>query len=56
MQVLSIVTKLLKYTLTGKMENRKAEIYYTSLDLSPRYSDCIIDMKMKTKPKGANKR
>ena len=34
MQVLCIVTKLMKYTLKGKMENRKAETLYTGLDLS----------------------
>ncbi len=33
MQVLSIVSKLLKYTLTGKIKNRKAEVYYTGLGL-----------------------
>lgn len=31
MQILSIVTELLKYTLTGKMENHKAEVYYKDL-------------------------
>ena len=28
-----MVIKLMKYLLTDKMENRKAEIYYTSLGL-----------------------
>ena len=34
MQVLSIVTKLMKYTLTGKMENRKDWVSYTGLGLN----------------------
>jgi len=33
MQVLSIVFKLLKYTLTGKTINRDAEMSYTGLGL-----------------------
>ena len=31
MQILCAVAELLKYTLTGKMENHKAEVYYQDL-------------------------
>ena len=31
MQVLRIVTKLLKYALTGKIKNRKVGMYYTGI-------------------------
>ena len=34
MQVLSIVTKLTKSTLTDKMENRKDEMWYTGFGLN----------------------
>ena len=37
MKVMHIVTKWMKYTLTGKMENRKAEVLYTDFGL--RYGD-----------------
>ena len=33
MQVLNIVNKLLKYTLTGNMENRKAKMHHTVIGL-----------------------
>ena len=34
MQVLSIIAKLMKYTLMDKMENRKAEVLCTGLGQS----------------------
>ena len=37
MQVLNIVTKLMKCTLTGMIKNRKAEVYNT--DIRHKYSD-----------------
>jgi hypothetical protein len=36
MQVLSIVNKSLKYTLTDKIENNKDKMLYTSLGLKSR--------------------
>ena len=39
MQVLRIVTKLLKYAFTGNIKNHKAEVYYTGIG-----HDCEMDV------------
>ena len=49
---MSIVTKLPKYILTDKIENRKAEVYYTGLGLKSGYTllYSMPDYKYKSRP------